>query len=94
MDESSGQYMQLDPKGDVVLIVKSEASDTVIKFLVSSKILDVAFPVFAKLFESRFKEGAAAVWKSQNTSSPGRPRGDDDNISCDPFPRPTGRDVL
>ncbi|RAH64558.1 uncharacterized protein BO66DRAFT_385159 [Aspergillus aculeatinus CBS 121060] len=44
----------LDPDGDAVLLITGAASG---RFLVSSKILTLASPVFAKLFTSGFREG-------------------------------------
>lgn len=44
----------LDPDGDAVLLITGAASG---RFLVSSKILILASPVFAKLLTSGFREG-------------------------------------
>lgn len=56
-NEPSDLYTQVDPGGDVIVVMKDKEEDTERKFLVCSKILSVASPVFAKLFESRFREG-------------------------------------
>ena len=47
---------QIDPDGDVVLLVTGPESKA--RFLVSSKILSMASPMFASLFSPKFSEGA------------------------------------
>ncbi|XHG06613.1 hypothetical protein AWENTII_009800 [Aspergillus wentii] len=50
---------QLDPDGDVILVVEES------KFLVSSKVLGLASPVFAALFSRKFSEGTQLVENSR-----------------------------
>lgn len=47
---------ELDSVGDVVLVVRGDPANTA-KFLVSSKVLGLASPVFATLFSQNFSEG-------------------------------------
>lgn len=47
---------RIDPDGDVILLVAGPTSKA--RFLVSSKILGMASPMFAKLFNPNFHEGA------------------------------------
>lgn len=47
----------LDSEGDVVLAVKKPDSDDQNMFLVSSKVLSLASPVFEKMFSPKFLEG-------------------------------------
>ena len=51
---------KLDYVGDVVLIVEGESPNTA-KFLVSSKIMSLASPVFAALFSQNFSEGGQLI---------------------------------
>lgn len=51
---------ELDYLGDVVLIVEDE-SRNIAKFLVSSKVLGLASPVFAALFSQKFTEGGRII---------------------------------
>lgn len=51
---------ELDYAGDVVLIVEGESPNTA-KFLVSSKVLGLASPVFAALFSQNFSEGGQII---------------------------------
>lgn len=47
---------RIDPNGDVILLVKGPTSAA--RFLVSSKILSMASPMFTNLFSPKFSEGA------------------------------------
>ena len=49
--------MRPDPNGDVLLQCKDQNSDTLITFSVSSKVLQLASPVFRGMFGPQFKEG-------------------------------------
>lgn len=51
---------ELDYVGNVVLIVESESPNTA-RFLVSSKVLELASPVFAALFSQNFSEGGRII---------------------------------
>jgi hypothetical protein len=53
----TSDVVQLDPEGDAVLIVDDAAHITSKKFLVSSKVLSLASPVFSRMFGSNFREG-------------------------------------
>ncbi|KAK0642145.1 hypothetical protein B0T16DRAFT_462149 [Cercophora newfieldiana] len=56
----------IDPEGDVILHVSDDKSNR--EFLVSSKILTLASPVFAKMFGPHFQEGIA-LRSSQGSST-------------------------
>ncbi|KAL7818375.1 hypothetical protein V8C26DRAFT_397482 [Trichoderma gracile] len=49
--------VQLDPEGDAVLSINSSGGNK--RYLVSSRVLSLASPVFSKLFGPNFKEGQA-----------------------------------
>ncbi|PVH93496.1 hypothetical protein DM02DRAFT_661914, partial [Periconia macrospinosa] len=51
------RLMTPDPKGDVLLQCKDQSSDTLVTFSVSSKVLQLASPVFRAMFGPQFKEG-------------------------------------
>ena len=51
---------EFDHVGDVVLIVEDK-SQNIAKFLVSSKVLALASPVFAALFSQNFSEGGRII---------------------------------
>jgi hypothetical protein len=51
------ESMTLDPNGDVILAVNDTARDAREKFIVSSRVLSLASPVFSKMFSPNFKEG-------------------------------------
>lgn len=51
---------KLDYVGNVVLIVEGESPNTA-RFLVSSKVLGLASPVFAALFSQNFSEGGRII---------------------------------
>lgn len=55
---------RLNPDGDVILLVEGQSTG---QFLVSSKILSIASPVFAKLFGSNFHEGMQMAKSSRPT---------------------------
>lgn len=57
-ESESSPLEELDPNGDIVMIVNNGSLSTKRQFLVSSKILSLASPVFAKLFSPHFLEGA------------------------------------
>ncbi|KAJ5360748.1 hypothetical protein N7517_009939 [Penicillium concentricum] len=48
---------RFDPDGDVIIVSEGESPDDTRRFLVSSKVLSLASPVFAKLFGPNFYEG-------------------------------------
>ena len=54
---TSPDPIPLDPQGDVILRVKSPDGSTARKFLVSSVVLRLSSKVFARMFESDFREG-------------------------------------
>ncbi|KAK6823342.1 hypothetical protein RU639_005902 [Aspergillus parasiticus] len=56
--DESHDVERIDPDGNVILRVEGR---NVAQFLVSSKILSVASPVFAKLFSSKFSEGMQMI---------------------------------
>ena len=63
IEESSDDTLdikELDYVGNVVLIVEGESPNTA-KFLVSSKVLGLASPVFAALFSENFSEGGQII---------------------------------
>jgi hypothetical protein len=47
----------LDPEGDVILVVNDPARNVGSSFLVSSRVLSLASPVFSKMFGPDFAEG-------------------------------------
>lgn len=49
--------MESDPNGDVLLECKDQNNDTLTTFRVSSKVLQLASPVFAGMFGPHFREG-------------------------------------
>jgi hypothetical protein len=51
--------VKLDPEGDAIFAIKDPASDPeeMQTFLVSSKVLSLASPVFCKMFSPQFQEG-------------------------------------
>ncbi|PVH91051.1 hypothetical protein DM02DRAFT_546556 [Periconia macrospinosa] len=49
--------MEPDPNGDVLLECKDQNSDTLTTFRVSSKVLQLASPVFTGMFGPHFREG-------------------------------------
>ncbi|EGR45491.1 uncharacterized protein TRIREDRAFT_111124 [Trichoderma reesei QM6a] len=49
------ETVQLDPEGDAVLSIKGSDGDK--SYLVSSRVLSLASPVFSKMFGPNFKEG-------------------------------------
>ena len=51
MEDDDSPAVEIDPNGDVVLILNGK------KLLVSSKILSMASRVFAAMFSSQFREG-------------------------------------
>lgn len=51
---------ELDYNGNVILIVEGEFPSTA-EFLVSSKVLELASPVFAALFSQNFSEGGRII---------------------------------
>ncbi|KAE8359907.1 hypothetical protein BDV27DRAFT_168241 [Aspergillus caelatus] len=57
---------QIDPDGNVILLVEGRSTA---RFLVSSKILSMASPMFAKLFDSNFSEGIQVASSSCPTIS-------------------------
>ncbi|PIG80777.1 hypothetical protein AARAC_010661 [Aspergillus arachidicola] len=57
---------RIDPDGNVILLVEGPSAA---RFLVSSKILSMASPVFAKLFDSRFSEGMQMAYSTCPTIS-------------------------
>ncbi|KAE8136573.1 hypothetical protein BDV38DRAFT_249286 [Aspergillus pseudotamarii] len=57
---------QIDPDGNVILLVEGRSTA---QFLVSSKILSMASPMFAKLFDSNFSEGIQVASSSCPTIS-------------------------
>lgn len=62
MTRKKPSTIHLDPNGDAVLAVKESGDDTTAKmreFLVSTTVLGLASPVFAKMFQSGFSEGVA-----------------------------------
>ncbi|KAB5575383.1 hypothetical protein GE09DRAFT_1281274 [Coniochaeta sp. 2T2.1] len=48
----------LDPEGDAVIVLDNQQTGFQEKYLVSSKILSLASPVFTKMFSQKFSEGA------------------------------------
>ncbi|KAB5518129.1 hypothetical protein GE09DRAFT_1230544 [Coniochaeta sp. 2T2.1] len=48
----------LDPEGDAVIVLDNHKTGFQEKYLVSSKILSLASPVFTKMFSQKFSEGA------------------------------------
>ncbi|KAI9040724.1 BTB/POZ domain-containing protein [Aspergillus affinis] len=48
---------EFDPNGDVIFVVGEGMLEKERKFLVSSRVLSLASPVFAKLFSESFSEG-------------------------------------
>ena len=48
------EQLDLDPNGDLILVVEGQNAK---RFLVSSKILSLASPVFSKMINSNFREG-------------------------------------
>ncbi|PLB53427.1 hypothetical protein P170DRAFT_424167 [Aspergillus steynii IBT 23096] len=56
--KSGNQPKPLDPNGDVILVVGIESLEKLGKFLVSSKALSLASPVFKKLFSKSCLEGS------------------------------------
>ncbi|KAH0491868.1 hypothetical protein TgHK011_003271 [Trichoderma gracile] len=52
---SMSETVQLDPEGDAVLSINSSGVNN--RYLVSSRVLSLASPVFSKLFGPNFKEG-------------------------------------
>ncbi|ELQ40411.1 hypothetical protein OOU_Y34scaffold00439g1 [Pyricularia oryzae Y34] len=55
-DES--RFEVLDPEGDVILSIHDSTCDKQVEFLVSSKALSLALPVFLAMFGGNFAEGA------------------------------------
>jgi len=55
MGEDEASVINIDPNGDTILEVSCPNGKTCLH--VSSKVLTLASPVFAKMFNSRFKEG-------------------------------------
>lgn len=52
-----GDLITIDPNGDVILECRDKDMDITKDFLVSSKILQLASPVFVGMFRPDFKEG-------------------------------------
>ncbi|KXG49675.1 uncharacterized protein PGRI_056430 [Penicillium griseofulvum] len=48
---------RLDPDGNLIIVAKGQSPADTRRFLVSSKVLSLASPVFAKLFGPNFYEG-------------------------------------
>ncbi len=53
------EALKLDPEGDAIFAIKHTASDSeeTRKFLVSSRVLSLASPVFCKMFSPQHREG-------------------------------------
>jgi hypothetical protein len=54
----SSEIERLDEDGNVILAVEGDSRNATRRFVVSSKVLSLASPVFAKLFSPNFSEGA------------------------------------
>lgn len=65
---------EIDPDGNVTLLIEGQSRA---RFLVSSKILSMASPVFARLFGQRFYEGTQMA----NLSCPTIPLHEDDPVA-------------
>ncbi|KAK1244403.1 hypothetical protein MKX07_003202 [Trichoderma sp. CBMAI-0711] len=52
---NASETVQLDPEGDAVLSIKGSGGNK--SYLVSSRVLSLASPVFSKMFSPNFKEG-------------------------------------
>ncbi|MCJ1288264.1 hypothetical protein MMC26_007619 [Xylographa opegraphella] len=59
MEDDNSPVVEIDPKGDVVLVLNMSHADK--RLLVSSNILSMVSPVFAAMFSSQFKEGLQNV---------------------------------
>lgn len=79
MLEFQADYLSLDDTGDVFLLVRNHLSSTEMRFLVSSKVLRLASPVFAGMFDSGFRESQDL----QASERPTVPLGDDDSASME-----------
>ncbi|OTA07737.1 hypothetical protein A9Z42_0086490 [Trichoderma parareesei] len=54
---SMSETVQLDPEGDATLLINGNGPGDTKRYLVSSKVLSLASPVFSKLFGPNFREG-------------------------------------
>lgn len=64
-EEESLYLEELDHDRDIVIVIGSRPLATLRRFLVSSKILSLASPVFKKLFSSHFLEGALVATQTR-----------------------------
>lgn len=51
----------IDPNGDATFVVLDHATSSTCRYLISSKVLSLASPVFAALFKPHFLEGSRVV---------------------------------
>ncbi|KAK4073308.1 hypothetical protein Purlil1_13089 [Purpureocillium lilacinum] len=58
MENCQPESLPLDPAGDVTLITNNGTHESRRAFLVSSKLLSLASPVFSKMFSPAFLEGS------------------------------------
>jgi len=55
--EEASTIERFDQDGNVIIVVEAPPLENIRRFLVSSKVLGLALPVFAKLFSPNFYEG-------------------------------------
>lgn len=79
--QDTSDTIKLDPEGDAIFAIKKPASDQeeTTTFLVSSKVLSLASPVFCKMFSPQFQEGT----RVRNGECPRITLEDDDPTAMD-----------